>query len=91
MILKQDENGQLTPDGIDGVLLRVLSQRMNFTVDLEQVESQGTIYPNGTVSGAIKMVIENKANMTIGYTSSTVIKNLYMTSSYIYFTSNLGE
>lgn len=91
MILKQDENGRLTPDGIDGVLLRVLSQRMNFTVDLEQVESQGTIYSNGTVSGAIKMVIENKANLTIGYTSSTVMKNLYMTSSYIYYTSNLGE
>lgn len=91
MILKSDESGKLTPDGIDGVLLRVLSQRMNFTVDLEQMDSQGTIYFNGTYTGAIKKVIENEANLTIGYMSSTVIRNLYMKSSYVYYTSNMGE
>lgn len=35
------------------------------------------------------MVIENKANLTIGYISSTVIRNVFMTPSYIYYTSNL--
>ena len=35
------------------------------------------------------MVIENKANITIGYISSTVVRNLFMKSSYVYYTSNL--
>jgi hypothetical protein len=47
MIIKENENGTLTPDGLDGILLRVLSQRMNFSVDLVQVSSQGTIKPSG--------------------------------------------
>lgn len=89
MILSEDENGKLVPDGIDGTLLRFLSQRMNFSIDLQQFESQGTILDNGTVTGAMKMVIQKEANMTIGYTSSTVKRNLYMTASYIYYTSNL--
>lgn len=33
--------------------------------------------------------MENKANMTIGYISSTVNRNWYMTPSYVYYTSNL--
>lgn len=89
MILSKDKAGNPVTDGIDGVLLRVLSQRMNFSINLQQVESQGTIHSNGTPSGAIKLVIENKANMTIGYISTTASRNLYMTSSYVYFTSNL--
>lgn len=35
------------------------------------------------------MVIEKEANFTIGYMSTTVTRNLFMSSSYIYFTSNL--
>lgn len=89
MIITTDENGKLFPNGIDGTLLRVLSQRMNFSIDLQQVESQGTILSNGSVTGAIKLVVDNKANLTIGYTSSTVKRNLYMSASYVYYTSNL--
>ena len=89
MILEKGPNGQLLPDGIDGVLLRVLSQRMNFSVDIVQVDSQGVIMSNGRVTGAIKMVIEKEANFTLGYLSSTVSRNLLMQSSYIYYTSNL--
>lgn len=76
-------------DGIDGTLLRVLSQRMNFSVKIIRVESQGTVYLNGSSSGAFQMVIEKEANLTIGYVSSTAIRNYYMKSSYIYYTSNL--
>ena len=76
-------------DGIDGTLLRVLSQRMNFTVKIIRVESQGTVLLNGSSSGAFQMVIDKRANLTIGYVSSTAIRNFYMKSSYIYYTSNL--
>lgn len=76
-------------DGIDGTLLRVLSQRMNFSVQVLKVKSQGTVYLNGSSFGGFQMVIEKTANLTIGYVSSTAIRNLYMKSSYIYYTSNL--
>lgn len=51
MILKEQEDGGILPDGIDGILLRVLSQRINFTINLMQFEDQGTVYFNGTSSG----------------------------------------
>lgn len=35
------------------------------------------------------MVIENQANLTIGYISTNVVRNSYMKPSYIYYTSNL--
>lgn len=108
MIIRTHENGTRTPDGIDGVLLRVLSQRMNFSVDLVQVDSQGTITKPGrnygeksdnhesssrklstVTTGAIKMVLEKEVNFTMGYMASTAVRNMFMTSSYIYFTSNL--
>lgn len=35
------------------------------------------------------MVMENTANLTIGYVSSTAVRNMFMKSSYVYYTSNL--
>lgn len=90
MMTTHDENGVTVPDGIDGILLRVLAQRMNFTVELALVDDfWGSVYDNGTVTGAIRMVIEKEANFTIGYFATTAIRNKIMTSSYVYFTSNL--
>lgn len=51
MMTFKDENGTLHVDGIDGVLLRILSQIMNFKIQVEIFESQGTITPN-TSTGA---------------------------------------
>jgi hypothetical protein len=88
MILKHVD-GEVEIDGIDGTLLRVLAQRMNFSINVLRVESQGTVFSNGTSTGAFEMVIDKTANFTIGYISSTAVRNLYMKSSYIYYTSNL--
>ncbi|CAO1346132.1 unnamed protein product [Diamesa hyperborea] len=90
MMTKRDENGDTITDGIDGILLRVLAQRMNFTVDLLLDDDLwGQIYDNGTVTGAVKLVVEKQANFTIGYFATTALRNKLMTSSYVYFTSNL--
>jgi hypothetical protein len=89
MIVSEDKEGNLKGDGIDGTLLRVLSQRMNFSINLHQVDSQGTIFPNGSSSGALKLVTDKKANLTIGYISTTALRNIHMKASYTYFTSNL--
>lgn len=43
----------------EGVLLKVLSKKLNFTLDLiipPNDEQRGVIYPNGTTSGAVKLV-----------------------------------
>lgn len=89
MMIYESDNGGVLTDGIDGVLLRVLSQRMNFSIVLLVMESQGSVQRNGSHSGTFGKVINSEANMTIGYISTTVFRNLYMTSSYIYHTSNL--
>lgn len=51
MILTEKDDGGILTDGIDGILLRVLSQRINFTINLLQCDSQGTVYHNGTSTG----------------------------------------
>lgn len=60
MIFKQRENGEIYTDGIDGVLLRVLAQRMNFSVILIQVDDQGSVDENGTGTGKVKLLIKVK-------------------------------
>lgn len=57
MIIQQLEDGKLRPDGIDGVVLRVLSQRMNFSVDLIPVDSQGMIKRNGKKYGELSCTL----------------------------------
>lgn len=51
MMLKEDETRTLKPDGIDGVLLNVLSQRMNFSIILIQEPDQGKILINKSSTG----------------------------------------
>lgn len=40
-------------------------------------------------SGAIQMIMQREVNMTIGYFASTSLRDIFMTSSYAYYTSNL--
>lgn len=39
--------------------------------------------------GAIKMVMDKQANMTLGYFTTTATRNWFMTSSYVYYSSNM--
>ncbi|KAG5675518.1 hypothetical protein PVAND_005414 [Polypedilum vanderplanki] len=89
MSLLNVSNDTVNPDGIDGVLLRVISQRMNFTLKLVLCLDQGMFYENGTIDGAAKLVIDREVNMTIGYTPMSSERNYFMMPSYIYHTSNL--
>lgn len=55
MMFEVDENGLVNVDGIDGTVLRVLAQQLNFNVNIfDYPERQGRIYENGTVTGKIK-------------------------------------
>ena len=50
---------ELTVSGIEVFLLELLEERLNFTAKIvhpPNKEQRGLVYPNGTVTGAIKMV-----------------------------------
>jgi hypothetical protein len=52
MIIKEYSNGQVGVDGIDGIMLRVLAQKMNFNVQLHVTDQLwGNVYDNGTATG----------------------------------------
>jgi hypothetical protein len=52
MIIKEYGNGRVDVDGIDGIMLRVLAQKMNFNVQLHVTEQLwGNVYENGTATG----------------------------------------
>lgn len=53
------ENGTYMVDGIEGTLLRVLAQRLNFAFDLIVPEAKwGMVNDNGTATGAVKLVFQ---------------------------------
>lgn len=62
MIIKKADNGDIHTTGIDGVLLRVLAQRMNFSIDLVQLDNQGSVFMNGSSSGKSFVLTKKKIN-----------------------------
>jgi hypothetical protein len=90
MIIKNDEKGNVKVDGIDGILLRVLSQKLNFSIQLHiSADYWGLLYHNGTVTGAIKMIVDKQANLTLGCFSSVPARDAVMKSSSVYYFTNL--
>lgn len=62
MMVSHLEDGTARIEGIDGILLNMLSQMMNFTVKVDTFESQGVInVENGTVTstGASRMKLKS--------------------------------
>lgn len=63
MIINELEGGRVEVDGIDGILLRVLAQKMNFNVELH-IDADvmwGDIYENGTSTGENKLSLFSHA------------------------------
>ena len=90
MIVDEDKNGAVSVDGVDGILLRVLAQRFNFNVDLYLPQTLwGSIYKNGTSTGAIKMIVDSEVNFTLGFFASIPIRDAVMQPSSVYYTTNL--
>ncbi|CRK94937.1 CLUMA_CG008428, isoform A [Clunio marinus] len=88
MIIKKDGNDELTLDGIEGTLLNVLSEKMNFTPKITLVEEKrGFLYDNGSASGAMEIVMSNKVDLTLGFFVYHPKREKFMTSSKIYYTS----
>ncbi|XP_061397721.1 uncharacterized protein LOC133333420, partial [Musca vetustissima] len=68
VVERNEETGELISlHGIEGSVISLLAERMNFTIEIKQpnTNDRGDIYPNGTATGAAKMILEKKANITI--------------------------
>ncbi|CAG9797465.1 unnamed protein product [Chironomus riparius] len=89
MIINNVKNSSVLVNGFEGYLLRVLAQRFNFKMDLLYPKEPGSIFKNGSTTGAIKMVLDSKVNFTIGFFASTPVRDAIMQPSYVYYTTNL--
>ena len=59
ILLKTLKNGQIYTDGIEGIILRVLSQKFNFTPDIiipNNTDGHGIVIRNETATGLTKYV-----------------------------------
>ncbi|KFB41835.1 AGAP013154-PA-like protein [Anopheles sinensis] len=55
--------------GIEGDLIELLAQKLNFTVAIVEPPDGhvwGRIYPNGTTNGAMKLLMEGRVHLTLG-------------------------
>ena len=85
----KSKNGSTHLEGSDVELLNGLSDLMNFEIDfvfLAEPGSWGVLYENGTSTGAIKRVMENSVDLTVGLYSITYIRTKFMSSSESYHT-----
>lgn len=92
MILEKSSNNSMEILGIEGILLRVLSSRMNFTIILSQPEDGqrwGVTGVDGPQSGAIKVMNDGLANLTLGCFGLTNNRVKYMSMSFPYFQTPL--
>lgn len=84
------ENGTILTDGPDSILLYYLANKMNFTpILLTSTERFGVIFPNGTSTGPMNLVQTLKANLTIGFYTTSQIRDSIMTGSYNFYSSDL--
>lgn len=79
-------------DGIDGQLLSLLSQRMNFTSVILVPDDNlwGSVYENGTSSGCAKLVCDGEANISLGAFGLSVNTLQFMDSTYSYIQTSLA-
>lgn len=90
MMVSQDQNGSYKVEGVEGTLLRVLAQKLNFTLHIISPKNQwGYISKNKTYSGSIKLVVKKKVNLTLGFYASLPDRNEAMQPSHTYYTTNL--
>lgn len=92
MILKKDKNNNtIDISGFDGLFIKSLSKHMNFTLEkiILKRTAWGRMFMNGSATGAIKMIMNQEVNMSIGYFTSSAIRNMFMSSTNVYYTSNL--
>ncbi|XP_075158056.1 glutamate [NMDA] receptor subunit 1-like [Haematobia irritans] len=68
VFVKRDlETRKLSLGGVEGSLIQTMSDKMNFTIRIKKVPKYnvGEVYRNGTVTGAMGMIVNQEGNITI--------------------------
>lgn len=85
MMLERLEDGTIFPNGIDGLILRLIANDLNFKYELVIPENDwGVKLPNGTFSGATGLILSGKVNMSLGHFMQTAARNSLMKGSMSY-------
>ncbi|XP_062708023.1 uncharacterized protein LOC134288159 [Aedes albopictus] len=79
-------------DGVDAVLLRHISAKLNFSVVPVEVPHGlrfGLIFENGTATGAMRMVIDGETNFTLGFFGYNQLRMKFMSLTQNYHFTTL--
>ncbi|XP_055842730.1 uncharacterized protein LOC129909681 [Episyrphus balteatus] len=74
--------------GLEGQMLIEVARNMNFTIKVDTPkndERRGLIFPNGTVTGAVKMLQEKQAHFSTGCFRYTLDRAVVLTASYSFY------
>ncbi|XP_055611382.1 glutamate receptor ionotropic, NMDA 3A-like [Uranotaenia lowii] len=78
--------------GIDGDLLKCLSQLLNFTI-IPHISAApvlwGVLSQNGTGTGAVGLVLNGTANFTLGFFALNLNKHTFFSYAYPYFQTSI--
>lgn len=90
IIVKNTTDGQIKLGGIDGNLIQVLSENLNFKINpIITKDMWGFNYRNGTVTGASGLIVDGKADLAVGKFVLERSRKLVMKSSLSYFSSSV--
>ncbi|KAG5667104.1 hypothetical protein PVAND_015103 [Polypedilum vanderplanki] len=88
MIMIKYSNDSFELHGVDGEMMTVLAKELNFKIDLHHISDLirwGSLV-NGTSTGAMRMVINNEVDLTVGMYVISNQRSKFMTSSEFYYT-----
>ncbi|KAL7745065.1 hypothetical protein ACLKA6_008130 [Drosophila palustris] len=88
VIIENDDNAPngRRMHGIEGMLFYLLAERMNFSIQIiEQTDhDRGIVLPNGTITGAMRRIVDGEANITFGAFMYSQERALYMLPTITY-------
>ncbi|XP_073829033.1 probable glutamate receptor [Musca autumnalis] len=90
--LKRDSKGNLQYDGFEGILLRLLASRLNFTLDIREADdtSRGMVFDNGSTTGVLNMLNSRKLDFALGSYHQNYIRNKVVTPTISYYQSTMS-
>lgn len=73
--------------GIDGNIVKLLAETLNFKIILDRQKQRGVIFANKTSTFALGRTSKGLANFTIGYLRQTILLDTVMKPSVTYYCS----
>ncbi|XP_055615244.1 uncharacterized protein LOC129761544 [Toxorhynchites rutilus septentrionalis] len=78
--------------GIEGSLLQTILHLLNFTVvpvELPASVRWGNLYPNGSATGAMQLLLNGSVDLTVGFFGNNPLRQQYMTGTFSYYQTAL--